>query len=127
MCVPTIHALPSGSTMVPQRSPQNIFMTGPAAVAPSFTARATVLSTFSDVRYRVAGQRVPGSCRRIPEMRFTSGCSSFVHTGFFAVAGFLRQAYRTLPHGLGLAHVPEYARTKPWLCESKSSVPAFHE
>src|SRR5258708_5698253 len=45
--VPTIHVYPSGSTTVPTRSPQNMSITGPFAVAPSLTALATTLSAFS--------------------------------------------------------------------------------
>ncbi len=56
MWVATIQVYPSGSTMVPQRSPQNISITGPLDAAPSFTALATVLSAFSVSRYKLVGE-----------------------------------------------------------------------
>src|SRR5207253_1474814 len=56
MWVATIQVYPSGSTTVPQRSPQNISITGPLGAAPSFTALATVLSAFSVSRYKLVGE-----------------------------------------------------------------------
>src|SRR6267378_924026 len=44
--------------MAPQRSPQNISITGPLRTAPSFTALPTVLSTFSVSRYKLVGDRL---------------------------------------------------------------------
>src|SRR3984893_12090286 len=42
--------------MAPQRSPQNISITGPLSAAPSFIALATTLSTFSVSRYKLVGE-----------------------------------------------------------------------
>src|SRR6266851_9261166 len=56
MWVATYQVYPSGSTSRPQRSPQNMFETGPWAFAPSFKALATTLSTFSTIRYSVVGE-----------------------------------------------------------------------
>src|SRR5260370_34616182 len=54
--VPSIHVYPSGSMIVPHRSPQNISITGPLPVAPRLRAFETNLSTFSTYRNRVAGR-----------------------------------------------------------------------
>src|SRR6266404_7421544 len=54
--VPIIQVEPSGSANVPQRSLQNLSITGPCAVAPRPAALAITLSTFSPYTYRPAGE-----------------------------------------------------------------------
>ncbi len=71
LCVATIQIYPSGSTTVPQRSPQNMSITGPFAVAPWLTALATTLSAFSTYRYKLAGEPPRLFALRMPMAGFS--------------------------------------------------------
>src|SRR6266481_6441175 len=69
--VPSIHVYPSGSMIVPHRSPQNMSITGPWPVAPRLRAFETTLSTFSTYRNRVAGEAPTFLAVRLPHAAFS--------------------------------------------------------